>query len=321
METKLNPNPIRPGGRPSAFRMWAQKTIAQRELLMMTVPLIGLVIVFNYMPLYGWLIAFQDFKVARGIGGSPFVGFDNFEQLFKDPHFFRVLRNTLAMGFLNLIAGFIGAVGLAIALNEVRARWFKRSVQTITYIPHFVSWVVIANIAHVLMSPDGGLLNDLLIGLGFIAEPFYFMAKPEWFWGINTFFYFWKEVGWNAIIYLAVLAGVNPDLYEAADVDGAGRIRKIWHISIPSLMPVAIIMLTMSLGWVIQSGFESQYLLGNSMVIDYSEVLDLYALRYSFQIGDYGAGAAISIFKSVVSILMVLSVNYFAKKTGNGGLF
>ncbi|TLS52592.1 sugar ABC transporter permease [Paenibacillus antri] len=321
METKLDPNSIRPVGRPSALRAWAQKTVAQRELLLMTVPLIGLVIVFNYLPLYGWLIAFQDFKVARGISGSPFVGFENFQQLFKDPHFFRVLRNTLAMGFLNLIFGFLGAVGLAIALNEVRVRWFKRSVQTITYIPHFVSWVVIANIAHVLLSPDGGLLNDLMTGIGLIGEPFYFMARPDWFWGINTFFYFWKEVGWNAIIYLAVLAGVNPDLYEAADVDGAGRMRKIWHISIPSLMPVAIIMLTMSLGWVIQSGYESQYLLGNSMVIDYSEVLDLYALRYSFQIGDYGAGAAISIFKSVVSILMVLSVNYFAKKTGNGGLF
>ncbi|HZG56553.1 ABC transporter permease [Paenibacillus sp.] len=310
-----------PAQRPTAFRRWAQRNFAQKELLLMTVPLIGIVIVFNYMPLYGWLMAFQDFKVARGISGSPFVGFDNFEQLFRDPHFFRVLRNTLAMGFLNLIFGFVGAVGLAIALNEIRVRWFKRSVQTITYIPHFVSWVVIANIAHVMLSPDGGLVNDLLIGLGLRDEPFYFMAQPHWFWGINTFFYFWKEVGWNAIIYLAVLAGVNPDLYEAADVDGAGRIRKIWHISIPSLMPVAVIMLTMSLGWVIQSGYESQYLLGNSMVIDFSEVLDLYALRYSFQIGDYGAGAAISIFKSIVSILMVLSVNYFAKKTGNGGLF
>lgn len=305
-----------PVPRRSLLRTMAQ----QRELLLMTIPLLALVIVFNYMPLYGWIMAFQDFKIVRGIAGSPFVGFDKFAQLFRDGQFYLVLRNTLAMGFLNLIAGFVGAIALALALNEIRLRWFKRTVQTITYIPHFVSWVVVANIAHMALSPDGGLLNDLLIGMGVLNEPFYFMAQPKWFWPIHTFLSFWKEVGWSSIIYLAVLSGINPDLYEAADADGAGRLRKIWHISLPGLMPTAIILLTLSAGWIIQSGYESQFLLGNPIVLDYSEVLDLYALRYSFQIGDYSVGAAISIFKSLVSVLMVLSINYLARKTGSGRL-
>ncbi|MCD9023144.1 ABC transporter permease [Cohnella silvisoli] len=311
---------INPASRRKATPSLLRKMLIQKELLLMTAPLITLVIVFNYMPLYGWIMAFQDYKVVKGVSGSPFVGFDKFVQLFQDDQFFLVLRNTLVMGFLNLIAGFIGAIVLALALNEVRVKWFKRSVQTITYIPHFVSWVVVANIAHMFLSPDGGLLNILLQKIGIIDQPFYFMAKSHWFWPIHTFLSFWKEVGWSSIIYLAVLSGINPDLFEAADVDGAGKLKKMWHISIPGLMPTAIILLTLSVGWIIQSGYESQFLLGNPIVLDYSEVLDLYALRYSFQIGDYSIGAAISIFKSVVSILMVLSINYLAKRTGSGRL-
>jgi len=294
------------------------KLIDQRQLLLMTLPLVALAIVFHYVPLYGWLMAFQDFKIVKGISGSQFIGFDHFSQLFQDTKFYLVLRNTLVMGVLNLITGFVGAIALAILLNEVRKTFFKRTIQTITYIPHFVSWVVIANIVTLLLSPDGGAVNELLLKLGVIDKSIYFMAKEKWFWFIHTAASLWKELGWNTIIYLAVLAGVNPELYEAADVDGGGRFRKMWHISVPSLMPTAFILLTLSLGWIIQSGYESQFLLGNSITIDYSEVLDLYALRYSFQIGDYAYGTAISIFKSAVSIVMVFSVAWLAKKTGYG---
>ncbi len=294
------------------------KLIEQRQLLIMTLPLVALAIVFHYLPLYGWLMAFQDFKIVKGISGSEFIGFDHFAELFRDPKFYLVLRNTLVMGFLNLITGFVGAITLAILLNEVRKTMFKRTIQTITYIPHFVSWVVIANIVTLLLSPDGGVVNELLLKLDVIDKSIYFMAKEKWFWFIHTAASLWKELGWSTIIYLAVLAGVNPELYEASDVDGAGRFRKMWHISVPSLMPTAFILLTLSLGWIIQSGYESQFLLGNSITIDYSEVLDLYALRYSFQIGDYAYGTAISIFKSLVSILMVFSVAWLAKKSGYG---
>lgn len=297
-----------------------KKLSQQRELLLMTLPLVGLVVVFHYLPLWGWLMAFQDFTLGKGIGGSPFNGLEHFRELLTDAKFYAVLRNTLVMGVLNLATGFVGAITLAVLLNEVRRTSFKRTIQTISYIPHFVSWVVIANIVQLLLSPDGGVLNVLLMKLGWVDSPIYFMAKEKWFWFIHTAVSFWKELGWNTIIYLAVLAGVNPELYEAADVDGAGRLAKMKHISIPSLMPTAIILLTLSLGWIIQSGYESQFLLGNSITVDYSEVLDLYALRYSLQIGDYGYGTAIGIFKSAVSIALVFSVAYLARRSGHGKL-
>src|SRR5690606_23868073 len=192
---------------------------------------------------------------------------DHFVKLFQDEKFYLVLRNTLVMGFANLIAGFVGAITLAILLNEVGKTIFKRTIQTISYIPHFVFWVVIANIVTLLPCPDGGALNELLIKLGIIDNSIYFMAKETWFWFIHTAVSFWKELGWNTIIYLAVLAGVNTERYEAADVDGAGRFRKMWHISVPSLMPTAFILLTLSLGGIIQRGYESQFLLGHSLTL------------------------------------------------------
>lgn len=294
---------------------------SQRQMLYMTVPLIIVVFIFNYLPLWGWIMAFQDYKIARGVWNSPFVGFEKFEMLFQDKKFYIVLRNTLVMGILNLITSFVGAIIFALLLNEARFMFFKRTVQTISYIPHFVSWVVIANVASVILSPDEGLLNSFLMKIGFIDSPIYFLARPEWFWFIHTMVNLWKELGWSAIIYLAVLSGINPEQYEAAEVDGAGRFSKMWHISIPGIMPTAIILLSISLGWIIQSGYESQFLLGNSIVIDYSEVLDLYALRYSFEIGDFSYGVAISMFKSLVSISLVFAVAYLGKITGQGRIF
>lgn len=287
----------------------------------MSVPFVLLVLLFSFGPLWGWIMAFQKYKVAKGIWNSPFVGFDNFNLLFEDPQFFNALRNTVAMGGLNLVTGFVGAIALALMLNEVRSHFFKRSIQTITYIPHFVSWVVIANIFATLLSPDNGVINALLMKLGFINEPLYFLGTERWFWWIHTFANFWKELGWNTIIYLAVLAGLNPEHYEAAEVDGAKRWHKMLYISIPGLMPTAILLLIMSVGWIIQSGFESQFLLGNPVVINRSEVLDLYALKYSTSIGDYSYGVAVSIFKSLVSILMLVAVNFIAFRTTRNRLF
>lgn len=245
---------------------------------------------------------------------SPFVGFEKFVQLFQDETFYHVLRNTLAMSMMSLISGFIGAIVLALLLNEVRKHFFKRTIQTITYIPHFVSWVVIANIVLITLSPDGGIVNDLLMKFGIIDQPIYFMAKGTWFWFIHTAAGLWKELGWSTIIYLAVLAGVNSELYEAAEVDGAGRFQKMWHISIPGILPTAVLLLILSTGNIIATGYESQFLLGNGLVIDYSQVLDLYALDYSFSIGEYSYGVAISMFKSIVSIILVVGVNWIAKK-------
>lgn len=287
----------------------------------MSVPAVLLLIVFSYVPLWGWIMAFEHYTPAKGVMGSRFAGWDNFRMLFRDPLFYQALRNTLAMSLLSLAAGFAGAITLALLLNEVRSRLFKRVVQTITYIPHFVSWVVIANIILLTLSPDGGIINELLMKLGLIDEPIYFMAKGNWFWFIHTMAGLWKELGWSTIIYLAVLSGINPELYEAAEVDGAGRLGKMLHISIPGLMPTAMMLMILNVGWILSAGYESQFLLGSNLVIDYSQVLDLYAMNYAFSIGDYSLGVAISVFKSVVSIILVVAVNFLARRLGQTKVF
>ncbi|WP_373876553.1 ABC transporter permease [Paenibacillus spongiae] len=293
-----------------------QKLGSQYQLVLMSVPFVLLLILFSYVPLWGWIMAFQKFLPGKGIMGSEFVGFDNFILLFQDEQFFRVLRNTLVMSFMSMAAGFVGAIALALLLNEVRSAFFKRTIQTVTYIPHFVSMVVIANIVLTFLSPDGGFINQVLLKIGIIHEPIYFMGKGEWFWAIHTLVGLWKELGWSTIIYLAVMASLNPEMYEAADVDGAGRFQKMWHISIPGIMPTAIILLILSVGSLINTGYESQFLLGNPLVIDYSEVLDLYALNLSFGSGQYSVGVALGIFKSLISLILVFTVNGFAKKAG-----
>jgi len=293
-----------------------RKLISQYQLVLMSVPFVGVLVVFGYLPLWGWIMAFQKYSIPKGIFGSPFVGFDQFAELFKDDQFYNALRNTLAMSVMGLVSGFVCAIVLALLLNEVRLTLFKRTVQTIVYIPHFVSWVVISNIMIFVLSPDYGPFNELLKYLGLIEEPIYFLSKEKWFWIIHTFAGLWKELGWSTIIYLAVLSGVNPELYEAADVDGAGRFKKMIYISFPSLLPTATMLLILAVGHLISTGYESQMLLGNSLVIEYSKVLDLYALDYALKLGDYSYGVAISMFKSMVSIILVLGVNQLAKRLG-----
>jgi len=302
-------------------KSWWRKLSNQYQLVFLSVPFVALVILFSYVPLWGWIAAFQDYKPFQGVTGSEFVGFSNFKALFEDPHFLVVLRNTLMMSMLSLVTGFFGAITLALLLNEVKVKWFKQIIQTVTYIPHFVSMVVIANIVLLFLSPDGGFINNMLMKLGWIDKPIYFMGQGEWFWVIHTLAGLWKELGWSTIIYLAVLAGINSDLYEAASVDGAGRFRKMFHISIPGLMPTATLLLIMSVGSLINTGYESQMLLGNPLVIDYSEVLDLYALSLSFGGGDYSIGVALSMFKGFVSIVLVVLVNYIARKLSDTRLF
>ncbi|WP_314587693.1 ABC transporter permease subunit [Paenibacillus terrigena] len=302
-------------------KSWIRRLGSQYQLILLSIPFVLLVILFNYVPLWGWLAAFQDYKPFKGVTGSEFVGLANFKVLFADPHFLVVLRNTLVMSGMSLVTGFVGAITLALLLNEIQVRWFKRVIQTVTYIPHFVSMVVIANIVLMFLSPDGGFINNLLMNLGWIDKPIYFMGKGEWFWVIHTITGLWKELGWSTIIYLAVLAGINSELYEAAAVDGASRLRKMLHISIPGLMPTATLLLIMSVGSLINTGYESQMLLGNPLVIDYSEVLDLYALSVSFGGGDYSVGVALSMFKGFVSIVLVVIVNFIARKLSDTRLF
>lgn len=291
--------------------------VRQRYLYLMSLPFVIWLFVFNYLPIWGWTMAFQNYKPSKSFFDQKWVGMKNFVDLFQDERFYLVLRNTLAMSVLGLIAGFVIPIAFAVFLNEMRGKFFKRTVQTVSYLPHFVSWVVVAGIITKMLSMDGGIVNEILLALHIIEEPIQFMAQGKWFWGIVTVSDVWKETGWNAIIYLAAIAGIGPELYEAARVDGASRLRQMWHITLPGIRPTIIVLLIMSIGHLIGIGFERQFLLGNHMVSDYSEVLDLYSLKYGLEMGRYSFGTAINIFNSVISLMLLFIANGAFKRIAN----
>lgn len=295
-------------------RNFWRTALRNKYLYMMSLPFVIWVFVFSYYPLWGWTMAFQKFKPARSFFEQEWVGFDHFKTLFQDDMFYQVMRNTLAMSFMGIIAGFAVPILFAVLLNEVKNMAFKRFAQTISYLPHFVSWVVVAGIVTKMLSADHGTVNEVLMWLGIIDQPIQFMAKGHYFWGIVTVADVWKEMGWNTIIYLAAIAGISQEMYEAARVDGANRIRQIWHITLPGIRSTIIILLIMSIGHLIQIGFEKQFLLGNNLVRDYSQVLDLYSLEYGLQMSRYSFGTAINIFNSVVSIILLFTANGLFKK-------
>ncbi|QMV44505.1 ABC transporter permease [Cohnella cholangitidis] len=305
--------PINNKEKPQKSRFWTT-FIRNKYLYMMSLPFVVWVFIFSYYPLWGWTMAFQKYKPGKSFGEQKWVGLEHFRYLFNDDTFYLVMRNTLAMSFMGIIAGFAVPIVFAILLNEVRHMAFKRFAQTVSYLPHFVSWVVVAGIVTKLLSGENGAVNEFLMWLGLINEPIQFMAKGEWFWGIVTVSDVWKETGWNTIIYLAAIAGIGPELYEAAKVDGASRIRQIWHITLPGIRTTIIILLIMSIGHLVSIGFEKQFLLGNNMVGDYSKVLDLYSLEYGLQMSRYSFGTAINMFNSVVSLILLFTANGLFKK-------
>jgi len=293
------------------------KLSVQKALVLMCAPFVLHIIIFNYVPIWGWIMAFQEFRPHLGITGSEFVGFRQFITLFQDQLFITVLRNTLAMSSMNLVFGFLSAITLAILLNELGNKIFKKVVQTISYLPYFVSWVVVANLVIGSLSPVDGIINRVLLAIGILEEPVLFMGEEGYFWWIVVFSNMWKNVGWNSIIYLSAMSGIDPELYQAASIDGAGRLRRIWHITIPGIMPIVSILLIMNLGWILNAGFEQQLLLTNPLNMRVSEVIDIYVLRYGISMGRFSLATAAGVFRSVVSVTMLLSANAIAKKLGS----
>lgn len=277
-------------------------------------------IIFCYVPLAGWIMAFQNYKPKDGFLGSQFVGLQKFIRLFSDDTFLKVIRNTLAMGVINLVFTTVAAIGFAILLNEVHSRAGKKTVQTISYLPHFLSWIVVTGILHDVLSGTG-IVNEVLVGMGILNQPLNFFAYPQYFWWIVGFANVWKETGWNAIIYLAAITSISPSLYEAAAIDGAGRAAKIWHVILPGIKPTIMILLLMNVGNVLNAGFEVQYLLGNGLVQDVSQTIDIYVLKWGISQLDYSIGTAAGIFKSVVSIILIVVANRLAKRFGEQRLF
>ena len=300
-------------------RFW-KEVGRQKVLLIWAAVFVVYGFVFCYLPLAGWLMAFQNYKPKDGLFGSQFVGLAKFQQLFSDDTFLGVIRNTLAMGVLNLVTTFVMAILFAILLNEVRTVWWKKTIQTISYLPHFLSWIIVTGILHDALSTSG-IVNELLVSLGIGEAERYVVAYPKYFWGIVAFANVWKETGWNAIIYLAAITSIDPSLYEAASIDGAGRFAKIWNITLPGIRSTIMILLLMNVGNVLNAGFEVQYLLGNGLVQNVSQTIDIYVLKWGISQGDYAIGTAAGIFKSVVSIVLIVAANMFAKRTGDDSLF
>lgn len=292
----------------------------QKVLMIWTAIFVIYGVVFCYLPLGGWLMAFQDYKPRDGIFGSAFVGLEKFQQLFSDATFLNVIRNTLAMGVMNLVFTFVTAIAFAILLNEVQSKFGKKTVQTISYLPHFLSWIVVTGILHDVLSGTG-IVNELLISAGILDQPLNFFAHPKFFWWIVAFANVWKETGWNAIIYLAAITAIAPSLYEAAAIDGAGRWAKIKYIILPGIKPTIMILLLMNVGNVLNAGFEVQYLLGNGLVQNVSQTIDIYVLKWGISQGDYAIGTAAGIFKSLVSIVLIVVANQIAKRSGEERLF
>ena len=288
--------------------------------MLMSLPFLLWVIIFKYIPLWGWTIAFQKFRLARDLFDQTWIGLENFRFLFSEPQFYLVLRNTLVMSGINLVLGFGTAIVLALLLNELRRMYFKRTVQTISYLPHFISWVVAANIVQTALAPEG-IVNVMLMRMSLIEQPILWLGIGEYFWGILGVTEVWKNVGWNTIIYLAAITSIDPAQYEAAEMDGASRLQRMFHITLPGMKPVIVLLLIMNLGHILESGFEAQYLLGNGMNVEYSENLDIFVLKYGMQMNNFGLATAAGMFKTVVSFLFLIAANNLAKRMGESRLY
>ena len=292
------------------------KLSRQRQLLYMGLPIILYVILFTYVPLWGWTMAFQNYRPARSFSQQEWAGIKWFKLLFEDKVFLRTIRNTIAMSVINTSLGFITAISFALLLNEVRNILFKRFIQTISYLPHFLSWVVVTGLVQAMLTTDGGAVNNVFMALGFIKEPVLWVAEPKYFWGVIGVTYVWKEVGWNTIIYLAAIAGIDPNLYEAANIDGANRFQKMRHITLSCIKPTIIILLIMSIGRILDAGFEMQYLLRNGPVMDVSDTIDVYVLIYGLNLRNYSLATAAGMFKNIVNITLIFIANEIAKRAG-----
>ncbi len=279
------------------------------------------VLIFNYLPIWGWIMAFQKFVPGKGIFGSSFVGLANFVEAFTDSNFLSAIKNTLLTSVLKISTSFVSAIVLALMLNEVRSRFFKRTVQTISYLPYFISWVVGVSIVYMVLSPSGGIVNIVLLKLGIIRNPIAFMGEAKYFYGVVALSNVWKNVGWNAIIYLAAMSGIDPELYEAAAMDGAGRLRRILSVTLPCIMPTIKLLLVLNIGYLMNAGFEQVYLLSNPSNIDASRTIDVYIYTYALKSGRLSYGTAIGIFNSTVAILLITVSNYVSKKIDEYGIF
>lgn len=295
--------------------------IKQIDLQLLVIPSIIHIIIFSYIPMYGIIMAFQEFQLGDFPGMSRWVGFLHFKRLFLDPNFTTVLRNTVVISLLKMLINFPVPIIFAVMLNEIAHKNLKRGIQTISYLPHFISWVVGATLLFDFFSVDNGAVNSALQALGLIERPIHFFGKGEYFWWMAVGTDLWKELGWNSIIFIASITSIDYELYEAAEIDGAGRFAKMWYITIASIMPTIILLLIFTIGNLLNTNFDQIMMLtnqmGNARLRDFADVIDTYVYRVGLREARYSYAAAAGLFKSVVNILLLLGANKLASKTGN----
>lgn len=276
-------------------------------------------LIFKYLPMWGVLISFQNYSPFLGFWKSEWIGFTHFQNFFTNPDFFRLFRNTLMLAFLDLVFFFPAPIIIALCLNEIRKEYYKRTIQTLVYVPHFMSWVIIASITYVFFTTSGGFVNDLIFH--FTGEKISFLSDPAWFRPLIIGQLMWKETGWGTVIFLAALASVSPEQYEAAIVDGAGRFRRMWHVTLPALRSTIVILLILRLGNFLDQGFQQIYLMTNSLNRSVADVFDTYVYFLGIEQGAFSYSTAVGLFKGVVGVILILTADRLAKRFGEGGLF
>jgi putative aldouronate transport system permease protein len=295
-------------------RLWKN-----RYLFLLLLPVIAYYILFKYIPMYGIMISFENYNMFKGVFGSPWIGLENFQRIFASTDFYKVLRNTIVLNLLQLFIGFPFPVALALLLNEVRNSAFKRTTQALLYLPHFMSWVVAASLIIAILSPNTGIVNAVIRKMGF--EPVYFLSENIWWIAVYVLAGIWKNAGWDTIIYLAALTGVDPQLYDAAVVDGAGRWKQTLHVTLPSIRPTITVMLILSMGRVMRIPFDQPFLMGNNSVLEVSDVISTYVYRVGIISNDVSRATAIGLFQSVICFVMLMLSNSISKKVSDESIY
>lgn len=284
-----------------------KSTVSELPLHLMILPGLAVIAVFSYLPMFGVVIAFQKFVPAKGIFGSQWIGWDNFRYVFQLPDFYQVVWNTVFIAGMKILVGLIVPITVALLLNEMRKEFIKRSVQTLIYLPHFLSWVILGGIMIDILSPSEGIVNKLIVKLG--GEPQFFLGSNAWFPYTLVISNEWKEFGFSTIVYLAAITSINPSLYEAAVMDGAGRLRQTWHITLPGMRPIIVLLATLSIGNVLNAGFEQVLNLYSPVVYESGDIIDTFVYRIGLIDAQYGVATAVGLFKSVVSFVLI-SISY-----------
>jgi len=304
---------------PSYFKRLRLDVVREWDLYLMLIPGILFLLLFKYTPMYGIVIAFKDFNIYDGLAASPWVGMEHFEKLFLSEDFARVFKNTLIISIYKIFFLFPLPILLAVLMNEIKNMVFKRGIQTIVYLPHFLSWVIVSGLFLQLLSTNGGLINKMIVGLG--GESIAFFMNTEVFRSVLISSAGWKEVGWGMIIYLASIATIDPQLYEAAKIDGASRFRQIWHITLPGLVPIIILMFILRLGNILEAGTEQILVMYNSIVYEVADVIGTYVYRIGLGQQDYSFSTAVGLFDSVIGFILIITGNYLSRKFLKRGIW